>query len=163
MVAVGRLWYGCGEKAQMTAMRRLDEPEIAAILNRVLCAAERPGLLSAYLFGSQREGRAHRESDVDVGILLDRTLYPTRRARFEGRLRLTSWLAAKLQQRAVDVVILNDAPACLARHIVTAGERMFCSNAAADHDFVRDAQLRAADLEPFLRRARRIKLVALAR
>ena len=33
----------------------------------------------------------------------------------------------------------------------------------ADHAFVRDVQLRAADLEPFLRRTRRLKLQALAR
>ena len=37
------------------------------------------------------------------------------------------------------------------------------ANTAADHDFVRDTQLRAADLEPFLRRARKIKLRAIAR
>jgi len=50
----------------------------------------------------------------------------------------------------------------LGRHIVTTGRRVYCHDAEADHAFVRDVQLRAADLEPFLRRARRIKLDALA-
>ena len=36
-----------------------------------------PGVTSAYLFGSMANGRAHRESDVDVGLLLDRKLYRT--------------------------------------------------------------------------------------
>jgi hypothetical protein len=36
-----------------------------------------------------------------------------------------------------------------------------CSDPEADHAFRRDSQLRAADLEPFLRRARALKLEAL--
>jgi predicted nucleotidyltransferase len=100
---------------------------------------------------------------VDVGVLLDRASYPTRQARFAERLRLTSRLGGHLGNYLVDVVILNDAPPTLARRIVTTGERVFCANPDADHDFVRDAQLRAADLEPFLARTRRIKLAALAR
>jgi hypothetical protein len=43
------------------------------------------------------------------------------------------------------------------------GRRLLCVDAEADHAFVRDVQLRAADLEPFLRRTRRLKLQALAR
>lgn len=38
---------------------------------------------------------------------------------------------------------------------------MYCRDAEADHGFVRDAQLRAADLVPFLQRMRRIKLETL--
>lgn len=49
----------------------------------------------------------------------------------------------------------------LARAIVTRGRRFFCADCEADHAFVRDAQLRAADLDPFLRRRRKIKLSAL--
>ena len=52
---------------------------------------------------------------------------------------------------------------CLARHIVTTGRRVFCGDPERDHAFVRDVQLRAADLEPFLRRTRALKLDAMAR
>jgi predicted nucleotidyltransferase len=31
--------------------------------------------VSACLFGSVAEGRAHQESDVDVGVFLDRALF----------------------------------------------------------------------------------------
>jgi hypothetical protein len=40
---------------------------------------------------------------------------------------------------------------------------VYRADPGADHAYVRDVQLRAADLEPFLRRMRRIKLDALAR
>src|SRR5438874_5082112 len=81
------------------------------------------GIVSAYLFGSVAEGRAHRESDVDVGILLDRAVYPRAADRFDIRLRCVGPLTAALG-RAIDVVILNDAPPQLARHILTTGDRV---------------------------------------
>jgi hypothetical protein len=90
-------------------------------------------------------------------------VHPTARARFEGRLRLSSLLQAELRTREVDVVALNDAPPQFGRRIVTAGQRVFCTDPEADHAYVRDVQLRAADLEPFLRRTRRLKLDAIAR
>jgi len=143
--------------------RAADASEIASTLERLL--RDRPvlGLVSAYLFGSHAEGRAHRESDVDLGVLLDRRAHSTREARFDERVRLTAWTIGALHRNAVDVVVLNDVPPGLARHIVTTGRRVFCRDPEVDHAFVRDVQLRTADLAPFLRRARRIKLDALAR
>ncbi|MEX0879110.1 MAG: nucleotidyltransferase domain-containing protein [Thermoanaerobaculia bacterium] len=122
-----------------------------------------PGLVSVYLFGSRAEGREHWESDVDVGILLDRARYPASAERFEARLELLRCLAGLVPGAETDVVVLNDAPPGLARRIVLDGRRVWCSDEEADHGFRRDAQLRAADLEPFLRRARLRKLAALAR
>jgi predicted nucleotidyltransferase len=121
-----------------------------------------PGVISAYLFGSMANGRAHRESDVDVGLLLDRKLYRTPADRFEARLRLAGRLGAAVA-RNVDLVILNDSPPQLARHILTRGLRLMISNASADHEFLRMVLSRAADLEPFLNSTRRLKLVSLAR
>ena len=137
--------------------------ELVSTLERLLRDGPVPGLVSAYLFGSHAEGRAHRESDVDLGVLLDRCAHSTREARFNERVRFSSWAIGALHRNEVDVVVLNDAPPGLGRQIVTTGRRVYCYDAEADHAFVRDVQLRAADLEPFLRRARRIKLDALAR
>jgi predicted nucleotidyltransferase len=120
-------------------------------------------VLSAYLFGSRAEGRSHSESDIDVGVLLSRELAPTQRERFDLRVRIGSQLVGVLKSNDVDVVVLNDAPPLLARRIVTGGHRVFVRDDRADHAFVRDVQLRAADLEPFLRRTRRTKLAAMAR
>jgi predicted nucleotidyltransferase len=121
-----------------------------------------PGVISAYLFGSMANGQAHRESDVDVGLLLDRKVFRTPADRFEARLRLAGRLGAAVA-RDVDLVILNDSPPQLARHILTRGLRLMISNASADHDFLRTVLSRAADLEPFLSSTRRLKLVSLAR
>jgi predicted nucleotidyltransferase len=126
-------------------------------------AQEPPGVVSAYLFGSHAEGRGHRESDIDIGILLERRAYPTDRDRFDARLALSGAIGRAVGARAIDVVILNDAPPHLGRRIVTEGRRVFCADPEADLAFVRDVQLRAADLEPFLRRVRPLKLDAIAR
>jgi predicted nucleotidyltransferase len=119
------------------------------------------GVVSAYLFGSEAQGRAHRESDVDVGVLLDRDVYPQAADRFEARLRLTGRLQAAVG-REVDVVILNDAPPQLVRHIMTGGHRFMRVDPALDHAHLRTTLSRAADLEPFLRRTRAVKLTVLA-
>ena len=121
------------------------------------------GWVSAYLFGSVASDRSHRESDIDIGVLLGRDHYPTSQERFQERVRLSACLREELKHDLVDVVILNDAPPLLGRKIVTNGTRVFCSDQEADHAFVRDVQLRAADLEPFLRRTGRVKLAAIAR
>jgi hypothetical protein len=142
---------------------RAASSEIIGTLERLLATEPVPGLVSLYVFGSHAAGRPHRESDVDLGVLLDRRAHGTREARFHERVRLSAWAIGAVHRNEVDVVVLNDAPPLLARHIVTSGRRVFCGDAEADHAFVRDVQLRAADLEPFLRRLRRIKLDALAR
>lgn len=60
-------------------------------------------------------------------------------------------------------MILNDAPPQLVRRVMTEGRRLVLSDAAADHTHLRTMLSRAADLEPFLRRTRAIKLDALSR
>ncbi|HSD67325.1 MAG TPA: nucleotidyltransferase domain-containing protein [Vicinamibacteria bacterium] len=142
---------------------RASGAEVADRIARALQGPECASVVSAYLFGSHAEGRAHRESDIDVGVLLDRRALPKVRDRFETALSLSALLQEALGTRQVDLVVLNDAPPGLGRRVVSRGRRLVCSDEEADHAFVRDAQLRAADLEPFLRRTRRLKLEALAR
>lgn len=129
------------------------------VLSRALSG--QPGIVSAYLFGSVARDRAHRESDIDVGALLDWATYPTDRERFDARLRLSADIGSAVRRNDVDLVILNDASPHLAREIVTRGRRVYCADPRIDHAFVRTMMLRAADLEPFLRRTRRVKLEAL--
>lgn len=141
-------------------MKSLDA--VHTVEHAMAAVAASTELISAYLFGSYSVGRAHRESDVDLGVLLRHSQYPTARERFEAGCRLVALLQPALG-REIDLVVLNDAPPLLAKRIVTAGRRVFCSDTDADHAFVRDVQLRAADVAPFLRRTQRLKLAAIAR
>ena len=118
-------------------------------------------LAAAYLFGSHAHGTAHRESDVDVGVLFDRSQVPEAAARQRRADRLRTHLMGALRLDRVDFIVLNDAPPELAKTVVHTGERVLCTDPEADHAFRRDAQLRYADLKPFLDRTRRLKLDAL--
>jgi predicted nucleotidyltransferase len=121
------------------------------------------GVVSAYVFGSHVRGTAHRDSDLDVGLLFDRSSLPDAddRRRLADRVRTDLMEAPRIER--VDVVVLNDAPPELAKTVVHTGRRVQCRDAEADHVFQRDAQLRYADLRPFLERTRRLKLDALGR
>ena len=125
--------------------------------------AAQSGVQAAWIFGSHSEGRSHRESDLDVAVLLERSRYPDARARFEARVGMTADIIALLHRNEVDVVVLNDAPPRFARRIVLDGRCVHCSNATAEAAFRRDVQLRAAEIGPFLDRMRRLKLEALSR
>lgn len=120
------------------------------------------GVVSAYLFGSHARGTTHRDSDIDVAVLFDRNAFPGSEQRFEQRVRLTSDLIAALKDNEVDLIVLNDVPPQLAR-VALRGRRVFCQDADTDRGFARTTLSRAADLEPFLRRVRRLKLDAIAR
>ena len=122
-----------------------------------------PAVVSVYLFGSHAEGRVHEESDLDVAVLFDRTLRVSRRDRILSALSLNAALQAELGVATIDLVVLQDAPPGFARSIVLDGQRVYCRNPEVDLAFKRDVQLRAADLIPFLRRTRSIKLDALER
>ncbi len=140
----------------------MQKQELSA-LNRFFTRGSHPEVTSVYLFGSHAEGRAHHQSDVDLGVLLDMDRMPTARERFDARVMLGSELSSVLGENQIDLLILNDIPPLLGRKIVSDGIQVFCARPADDFAFVRDVQLKAADLQPFLQRMRKLKLRALAR
>jgi predicted nucleotidyltransferase len=140
-----------------------DQDLLVSRLGAVLEGPPGNGVVAAWLFGSHAEGRAHRDSDIDVGVLLSRGVFPDGRDRFEARLRLYSQLQSAVGRAALDVVVLNDVPPGLAARVVTTGRRVYCADHEAEHAFRRDSQLRAADLLPFLRRTAAIKREAIRR
>lgn len=121
------------------------------------------GVAAAYLFGSHAAGREHRESDIDIAVLLLRNHHPNESGRFDVRVRLTSELIHVLGRNDVDLVILNDAPPLLGRRIVYDGVLLFEGDAEAHRIYVRDVQILAADLEPYLRKWEKVLLESLAR
>lgn len=123
----------------------IDDPEKAILFYLDKAAPE--GILSLYLYSGGRDGGTPRDSDLDVAILVDPASYPERRERSQLRLSLASELIHALRDNHVDLLVLNDSPAGLGRKVVTGWPRIFCSDPDADHAFVRDVQLRAADME----------------
>jgi uncharacterized protein YutE (UPF0331/DUF86 family) len=107
------------------------------------------GVLSLYLYAEGGDAGSQRDSDLDVAVLLDTGVFPDRKSRSQLRLSLASDLIHALRDNHVDVVILNDAPSSLGKKIVTGWPRVFCADPEADHAFVRDIQLQAADMELF--------------
>lgn len=141
----------------------MDAPEIVTCLHRHFGRERRPGLVSVRLFGSHARGRAHRESDVDVGVVFDREVLPSRAERTRAAAELASELIGLLHENDVQVISLVDAPPELAAKALLEGERVHCGDAESDRAFVRNALLRHADVVPFLRRTRKTKLQALRR
>jgi predicted nucleotidyltransferase len=141
----------------------MDHRDLVGRLASTFRASPVAGIVSAYVFGSHVSGRIHNDSDLDLGVLFDRRLYETSRQRFDARVVLGGYLARTVHARDVDLVGLDDAPPTLVRTVMTQGLRVFCANVEADHAARRTALSRAADLQPFLRRMRRIKLDAIAR
>ncbi len=132
-------------------------------LQRYFLARPDLGLASVYLFGSWTASRTHRESEMGLGLLADEGRFPESRDRLELRALLASELAGEGSESLVELLILNDAPPPLARRILTEGRRLANYEPLADRAFLRDVQLRAADLGPFLRRVRRTRVEALPR
>ncbi|MBI3244220.1 MAG: nucleotidyltransferase domain-containing protein [Chloroflexi bacterium] len=81
------------------------------------------GVVLAYLFGSQAEGLARPSSDVDIAVLLPAD-FP-RVKYFSARLALINDLTQTLRRNDVDVIILNEATALLAREIVRHGKILY--------------------------------------
>ena len=95
--------------------------EVKSISSRLASYfAGQAGVQAAWLFGSYPEGRTHRDSGLDVAVLLARAGYSGARARFEARLAMTADIIAVLHRNEVDVVVLNDAPPRSGRASITA-------------------------------------------
>jgi transcriptional regulator with XRE-family HTH domain len=158
---VNRLLEAAGQRLDVRLVSTAGQ--ITALARDFFDRQQDRGIVSAYLYGSTASGSRHAESDVDIGVLLDRARFPRREERSELRVRLGSELIAALATDEVDLVVLNDLPPGLARTIMLDGKRLALFQPEADHAFSRDVQLRWADLQPFLRRAARVKRQALTR
>ncbi|MGQ0600886.1 MAG: type VII toxin-antitoxin system MntA family adenylyltransferase antitoxin [Anaerolineales bacterium] len=110
------------------------------------------GVVLAYLFGSQAEGLARRDSDVDVAVLLQSDI--PRGQYFDVRLSLTNELISLFHRNEIDVVILNDSTALLAYEIMQHGVVLYEDEQTRPQvDFIVAATLHYADTHHFRRLA----------
>ncbi len=127
-------------------------PETIETITRIVrdVAASDPRIRGMYLFGSQVEGEATSESDVDLGVLFDGRVPVREQIRLQ--LRLSDVLG-----KEVDLVDVGACNAFLALDIIR-GERIYCADFDACDEFDLYVMRRAGDLEPFERARRRMLL-----
>lgn len=128
----------------------LARDQIEARLQTALAAQS--DVVAAYLFGSVARGTATPASDVDVAVLL--TADPPRtvdglRLGLEGELERGLGLPVQL-------VVLNRAPCDLIHRVLRDGILLLDRDPGARIRFEVDARNRYFDLQPFLRRYRRL-------
>jgi predicted nucleotidyltransferase len=120
---------------------------------RTALASPPPGLVCAYLFGSQARGNARPGSDIDVAVLFKQD--PPRT--LEGlHLALADDLSAAVG-RPVDLVVLNRAPVDLVHRVLRDGVLLLDLNPSARIRFEVRARNEYFDLLPHLQRYRRTR------
>lgn len=114
-------------------------------------------MASAYVYRSQSIGR-HWDRVLGLAVLLDPARHPTPAARNDLVTELAADLSEAAGEARLDLTVLNDLAPPVARRIAFEGRRMVSADPDLDRDFLRDVQVRAVDIEAFLRRPRRARL-----
>jgi uncharacterized protein len=125
-------------------MARANISSITRAVER--CLKHRNEIQAAYVFGSAATGRIRRDSDVDVAVLLDPKIKPSRH--LEYRLALMADLGAALHRADVDVVILNEATPLLAHRVLSQGKLVVEGSSSARIRFQVQTASRYLDLIP---------------
>ena len=114
------------------------------------------GVILAYLFGSQAEGKAGPLSDVDIAVLLGPQVPKERWTAVQ--IDLINDLIGLFHRNDVDVALLNRATPVLAQEVVRSGQVIYEAEPGARVDFQVATLRRYADTAP-LRRLRNCHLL----
>ena len=88
--------------------------------------ADIPGIRLGFLFGTRAKGRARKDSDFDVAVLVTEELASEERGGLIRR--LAARLGREVSSERLDIVILNDAPALLRHRVLRDGTLLFQSS-----------------------------------
>lgn len=86
------------------------------------------GAITIYLFGSRAKNTSGPLSDYDIAVLLNSSVSP--KLYLNIRLKLIGVFSEYFKTNAVEVIILNEAPALLAMNVINGGKIFF----EADYD-----------------------------
>ena len=107
--------------------------------------AEEKNILLTYLFGSQLKGKTGPLSDYDFAVFL------SQKTSFSFKHKLKNKLINILDNKQVDLVILNDAPIELKYNVIATGKIIYQKNSVAKVEFEADTLSRYFDYLPVLR------------
>lgn len=119
----------------------LSDEQLERLVQRL---REYPNVLAVFLFGSQVDGYATPESDVDLAVLFEQD--PS----LEEELDLGIVAGETLGTERVDVINLNRAHLLL-RHRAVGGRLLYERDPIRVSDFIEETILRYIDYEPDLR------------
>ncbi|KXB06146.1 hypothetical protein AKJ53_01210 [candidate division MSBL1 archaeon SCGC-AAA382F02] len=111
-------------------------------------------VLAAYLYGSIAKGTTHKESDVDIALLLEEGFSP------EGlyTARISEEIEKKMNaNREVDVRVLNDRPITFQHQVLRDGKKIFTRDRRARINFETEVYDRYLDYRPFFDRFNEIR------
>ena len=114
---------------------------------------------AAYLFGSQADGSAGAQSDIDLAVVLEEGTEEQFRLRESVELELA--LGAALGTHNLDLVVLNRAPLPLRHRALATGKVLYSRDEVKRTDFVEQVTREYIDVEPWLRRVEREHLATL--
>lgn len=131
----------------------------AALISDYL--ASRPEVQLGYLFGSTARKQTHRQSDLDLAVLVDQEQYRRldREAPWGYLASLNSALMGLLQRNDIDLVLLHLAPTLLRHEVVRRGQLLFCRDEKVRVDFEVDTRRTYLDTQ-HLRHIQRAYLYA---
>ncbi|MBM4275553.1 MAG: nucleotidyltransferase domain-containing protein [Deltaproteobacteria bacterium] len=112
-------------------------------------AENHPGVSLVYLFGSQATGQTGPESDIDIGVLLDRDLENP-----ETQAVMHYELARLLKTGKVDLIWLRQAPMELAFAVISQGRLLYERDVAHRVEYESYVMGRYYDYLPILRAQR---------
>ncbi len=87
----------------------------------------------AFLFGSTVKKKLTKLSDLDIAVVLDKTVSPNKY--HQVRLSLLDQLGRIVKNKPLDVAVLNNASPLLVQLVITQGKLIFCQNEDLKVDF----------------------------
>ncbi|MBI4615908.1 MAG: nucleotidyltransferase domain-containing protein [Planctomycetes bacterium] len=119
-----------------------------------------PGIAAVYVFGSVARGNPHRDSDLDLGIVLVRRGEPTHEE-YMGLLEAIGRVEHLAPGGRVDLVFLESAGPLFAHRVLSEGRRIYEGDRKRRIHFEASTYSRAMDFRPTYEIATRGRLTAL--
>jgi predicted nucleotidyltransferase len=143
---IGYIFVNFGKVGQTQMKNRKNIADIRAVEEklRYYCSSK-PEVSLVYLFGSAANRKSGTPNDIDVAILTDpQKMGGSKKSPYGYTAHLISALTNFLSYPA-DVVLLNDAPPVMLKHVISTGRMIFCRNEKERINFEVKSLMKYAD------------------